>query len=210
MFSYLRSRLVSVVFQMSPPALIFGAGFLGVNFATPSELQLLLEFLQKNDIKRIDTARRYPAVNSGRSEQLLGEVKAAEQGFAIDTKIKVVGSDASGSLTAAKIKESILESLEALRVDEVNVLHCHTTDLQTPIEETAQAFDEVYKQGKFKKLGLANYTAEQIEIWMSICDENGYVRPSVYQGQYNLLCRRCENDIMPVLKKHGMAFNAYR
>lgn len=104
---------------MSPPALIFGAGFLGVKLATPSELQLLLEFLQKNDIKRIDTARRYPAVNSGRSEQLLGEVKAAEQGFAIDTKIKVVGSDASGSLTAAKIKESILESLEALLVDEV-------------------------------------------------------------------------------------------
>lgn len=104
---------------MSPPTLIFGAGFLGVNFATSSELQLLLEFLQKNEIKRIDTARRYPAINSGRSEQLLGEVKAAEQGFTIDTKIKVVGSDASGSLTAAKIKESILESLEALRVTEV-------------------------------------------------------------------------------------------
>lgn len=46
--------------------------------------------------------------------------------------------------------------------------------------------------------------------WMSVCDEKGYVRPSVYQGQYNLLCRRCEDDLMPVLKKYGMAFNAYR
>lgn len=105
--------------KMSPPTLIFGAGFLGVNFATPSELQELLDFLQKNDIKRIDTARRYPAVNSGRSEQLLGEVNAARQGFTMDTKIKVVGSDASGSLTAAKIKESVAESLEALRVEQV-------------------------------------------------------------------------------------------
>ena len=31
----------------------------------------------------------------------------------------MVGSDPKGSLTAAKIKESVLESLEALRVDEV-------------------------------------------------------------------------------------------
>ena len=104
---------------MSSPTIVFGAGFVGVNFATPSELQALLDFLRMNNITRIDTARRYPAINSGRSEQLLGEVKAAGQGFTIDTKIKVVGSDASGSLTAAKIKESVVESLEALRVDEV-------------------------------------------------------------------------------------------
>ena len=100
----------------------FGAGFVGVNFATPSELQQLLDFLRKNGINRIDTARRYPAVNSGRSEQLLGEVDAAGQGFTIDTKIKVVGSNASGSLTAAKIEESVAESLEALHVDEVGKL----------------------------------------------------------------------------------------
>ena len=106
---------------MSPPTLIFGAGFLGVSFATPSELQELLTFLHKNDLKRIDTARRYPAVNSGRSEQLLGEVEAAGQGFTIDTKIKVVGSDASGSLTTSKIKESVVESLEALQVEEVGL-----------------------------------------------------------------------------------------
>ena len=109
---------------MSPPTLIFGAGFVGVNFATPSELQELLQFLQKNNINRIDTARRYPAVNSGRSEQLLGEVKAAGQGFTVDTKIKVVGSDASGSLTAAKIKESVVESMEALRASEVGFDQC--------------------------------------------------------------------------------------
>lgn len=104
---------------MTPPTLIFGAGFLGVHFAAPSELQSLLDYLHKNDIARIDTARRYPAVNSGRSEQLLGEVDAARQGFTIDTKIKVIGSDARGSLTEGEIKKSVAESLEALRVDEV-------------------------------------------------------------------------------------------
>lgn len=112
---------------MSPPTLLFGAGFLGVDFATRSALQDLLNCLRKNDIPRIDTARRYPAVNSGRSEQLLGEVDAAGQNFTIDTKIKMVESDAKGSLTAAIIKESVLESLEALRVDEVGFSKVQST-----------------------------------------------------------------------------------
>ena len=115
----LASRVFTILLEMSPATLIFGTGFLGVDFATPSELQQLLGFLRKNDIERIDTARRYPAVNCGRSERLLGEVNAAGQGFTVDTKIKVLGSDASGSLTASKIKASVVESLEALRVGEV-------------------------------------------------------------------------------------------
>ena len=119
-FCHITSRVVLVLLKMSPPTLILGAGFLGVNFATPSELQLLLELVQKERY-RIDTARRYPAINSGRSEQLLGEVGAASQGFAIDTEIKVVGSDASGSLMAAKIKEAILERPEVLRVTAVGL-----------------------------------------------------------------------------------------
>lgn len=105
--------------KMSSPTIIFGTGLVGVDFAKPSELQALLDFLRKNDINRIDTAPRYPAVNPGRCEKLLGEVNVARQGFTIDTKVKVEGSDAGGSLAAVKIKESILESLEALRVDEV-------------------------------------------------------------------------------------------
>ena len=104
---------------MPSPTIIFGTGFLGVNFATPNELQELLDFLLKEHVNRIDTARRYPAVNPGRSEQLLGEVKAGEQGFTIDTKIKVTGSDPRGSLTSAKIHQSVMESLETLHVDEV-------------------------------------------------------------------------------------------
>jgi aflatoxin B1 aldehyde reductase len=37
----------------------------------------------------------------------------------------------------------------------------------------------------------------------------GYVKPSVLQGQYNLLARRSEADLLPVLRKHGIAYYAY-
>lgn len=48
-----------------------------------------------------------------------------------------------------------------------------------------------------------------MEEFFAICDEKGYVKPSVYQGQYNALQRHPENDLMPLLRKHNCAFFAY-
>ena len=106
---------------MTPPTLIFGAGFLGVSFATTSECEALLDFLKGQAIRRIDTARRYPFLQPGRSEQLLGEAKAAGQGFTIDTKIKISPQGVAGSLTATKIRASIAESFDALGVKQVRL-----------------------------------------------------------------------------------------
>lgn len=48
-----------------------------------------------------------------------------------------------------------------------------------------------------------------LESFIVICENNGYVKPSVYQGQYNLICRRPEKELLPFLRKHNMTFNAY-
>lgn len=37
----------------------------------------------------------------------------------------------------------------------------------------------------------------------------GYVKPSVFQGQYNILCRTYETTLFPLLRKHGISFVAY-
>lgn len=101
------------------PCAIFGGGFLGVDFATPPELEALLDFLKANNVHRIDTARRYPSISPGLSETLLGKTKAADLGFTIDTKINVPSTGAEGSLTAAAMYASIDESLAALDVESV-------------------------------------------------------------------------------------------
>ena len=43
-----------------------------------------------------------------------------------------------------------------------------------------------------------------------MCEEKGYIKPSVYQGCYNLIDRQPEQTLFPLLRKHGMVFNAYR
>ena len=101
------------------PHAIFGAGFLGVDFATPPELVTLLDFLKARNVRRIDTARRYPAISPGLSETMLGKTKAANLGFEIDTKINVPLTGAESSLTATAIYASVDESLAALDVESV-------------------------------------------------------------------------------------------
>jgi aflatoxin B1 aldehyde reductase len=48
-----------------------------------------------------------------------------------------------------------------------------------------------------------------LEEWLAIAEEKDYIKPSVFQGQYNLLCRIYESTLFPLLQKHGIAFVAY-
>lgn len=88
-------------------------------------------------------------------------------------------------------------------------MYLHTPDRDTPFEETCEALNKEYESGKFKYFGLSNYTANEVEQIISICDKHGWVKPVVYQGQYNVLMRNVQH-LLPVLRKHGIQFVAYR
>lgn len=48
-----------------------------------------------------------------------------------------------------------------------------------------------------------------IQEWLDVAEKHGYVKPTVYQGQYNLLCRGYETTNIPLLRKHNMVINAF-
>jgi len=56
---------------------------------------------------------------------------------------------------------------------------------------------------------VSNFPPELVETWIAVCEEKGYVRPTAYQGIYNLIAREAEAALMPLLRRHGMSFNAY-
>jgi aflatoxin B1 aldehyde reductase len=66
-----------------------------------------------------------------------------------------------------------------------------------------------FQNGTFSNFGVSNFSADMLEEWLHIADERGYVKPTLYQGQYNILCRGWETKIFPLLKKHGMKFSAF-
>lgn len=69
--------------------------------------------------------------------------------------------------------------------------------------------NEVHKLGLFKRFGLSNYTAEGVEEVYAHCSKHGYVKPTVYQGNYSPVARRYETLLFPTLRKLNIAFYAY-
>jgi aflatoxin B1 aldehyde reductase len=59
------------------------------------------------------------------------------------------------------------------------------------------------------QIGVSNFPVPLLAEFINICEQKGYAKPSVYQGQYNLICREPEKDLLPFLRKHKMTFNAY-
>lgn len=69
---------------------------------------------------------------------------------------------------------------------------------------------ELQKIDSIVQLGLCNYSFAEMKEWLDVCDAKGYVKPAVYQGIYNAICRHDETDLYPLLRKHGIKINVYR
>ena len=49
-----------------------------------------------------------------------------------------------------------------------------------------------------------------LEQVLRLCEEKGLQKPSCYQGDYNVVTRGMETKLLPILRAHGMTFNAFR
>ncbi|KAJ5288894.1 Aldo/keto reductase [Penicillium angulare] len=185
----------------SAPEYVMGTqGFAGA--WNDENIAELIEHLEAANIKHYDTARLYPITDSGASERLLGRVRKPD--FIIDTKILYKPE----GLLRENMRDSFNKSIEALGVTSVNTLYAHAPDKATPITQQAANFDELYREGSFKHMGLCNYSPKEIIEWIEIAMEKGYVQPTIYQGQYSIFCRHYEKELFPLLRKHGITFVA--
>lgn len=48
-----------------------------------------------------------------------------------------------------------------------------------------------------------------LKQFVEIAEREGFVKPSVYQGQYNLLCRTYEDVLFPFIRENDIAFMAF-
>lgn len=175
-------------------------------FDTPAEVEEFLKPFYERGYRQIDTARGYSPHAPLSCEPRLGAANVGDK-FIISTKVV---SRPDGAHARDKIAQSIDDSLEALKVSQVDIMYLHQPNRTVPFEETAEAMDKAYREGKFKRFGLSNYTAAEVEQFLKISEERGFVKPTVYQGQYNLVVRTGEKELFPLLHKHNIAFYAWR
>ena len=118
---------------------------------------------------RIDHARIYPAEAFGKAEELM-KTTGVNKWATMDTKVTALGNKEHSK---ESIASSIDQSLEALGVNSVDVYYVHMPDHQVPFEESMEAVNQAYNNGKFKRLGLSNQSPDQVEQLVEIAEKNG-------------------------------------
>lgn len=91
----------------------------------------------------------------------------------------------------------------------MNLYYIHAPDPSIPLEDQLRGINTAYEAGRFKRFGLSNFTAADVQRTYDICKAKGYPLPSVYQGNYSALARKNEAVLVPTLRKLGIAFYVY-
>lgn len=188
---------------MKQVKLVLGTMTFGESVFDPDVNNFLNVYLDAG-YDELDTAYVY---NEGNCERLIGEaLKKIKKTYKIATKIN---PRISGKLDGEAAYKQVNESLERLGLNRVDTVYLHFPDPFTPVKSVLEACNELHSQGKFSELGLSNFPAWMVaDVW-HLCDKNGWVKPTVFEGIYNPLTRRAEKELNACLNNFGMRFYAY-
>ena len=193
-----------MIAHQNAPVIIFGAMTFGKQVDEKTADRIVGLFLEKG-YAELDTAHNY---TDGLSEEILGRILPSSRRAKIYLATKM-NPWTGGGLGPEELTKQLELSLKRLKTDHVDLLYLHAPDLKTPVEVTLDCCEKLFRQGKFRDLGLSNYAAWQvIDIW-HLCKRNGWVAPIVYQGMYNAITRDVERELFPALRRAGMKFYAY-
>jgi myo-inositol catabolism protein IolS len=153
----------------------------------------------------LDTAFIY---GPGRSEELVGEVvketgKRSDVILATKGAHKFVGQEVVIDNSPAFLKQAVEESLQRLQTDYIDLFYIHFPDEHTPKDEAVGALKQLKDEGKIRAIGVSNFSIEQLKE----ANKDGYV--DVYQGEYNLLQRSAEKELLPYTAENGISFIPY-
>jgi len=96
-------------------------------------------------------------------------------------------------------------ALARLQVDYLDLYFCHRPDLETPIEETVRAMDDLVRQGKVLYWGTSEWSAQQIQEAWGTARQYGMTPPTMEQPQYNMLHRdRVEREYHRLYAEIGL------
>ncbi|WP_020014287.1 MULTISPECIES: aldo/keto reductase family protein [Promicromonospora] len=143
------------------------------------------------------------------AEQVLGDALQGERRESLEIFTKVYwptgpkGPNDTG-LSRKHILESINGSLTRLGTDYVDLYQAHRYDVETPLEETMQAFADVVRQGKALYIGVSEWTADQIRAGAALAKDLGFQLISS-QPQYSMLWRVIEDEVVPASKEVGVS-----
>ncbi|MEX2625493.1 MAG: aldo/keto reductase, partial [Ilumatobacteraceae bacterium] len=107
------------------------------------------------------------------------------------------------SLNRKYLMQAIDGSLERFGLDFIDVVYCHRSDPNTPVEETVFAMHDMISAGKAHYWGTSEWSADEIRTAIDIAERHHLHKPITEQSQYNLLERRkVEREYARLIEDH--------
>ena len=188
-------------------ALSFGSW---VTFAKQVDTRLAKELLTEAydaGVNFFDNAEGY---EQGQSEVVMGqalkELDWPRETWIVSSKVFWGGpKPTQRGLSAKHVTEACHAALRRLQVDHLDLYFCHRPDIDTPIEETVRAMDNLIRQGKVLYWGTSEWSAQQITEAHQVAREWRMTPPTMEQPQYNLFERqKVEGDYLPIYDTYGL------
>ena len=114
------------------------------------------------------------------------------------------------TLNRKYLLQAIDGSLQRFGLEHIDLIYCHRSDPQTPVEETARAMSDIIDQGKALYWGTSEWSADDIRAAWDVCDRHGWHKPVMEQPQYNLFHRkRVEEEYLRLYEDIGLGLTTW-
>lgn len=161
-----------------------------------------------------DNAESYAG---GESERLMGaairKLGWARQTYVVSTKLFWGLHDVpnmQNTLNRKYLMQAIDGSLERLGLDFVDLLFCHRSDPDTPVEETVWAMSDIVASGRALYWGTSEWSGAEIAAAHAVAAREHLHHPVMEQPQYNLLWReRVENEYRRLYDEFGLGLTTW-
>ena len=100
------------------------------------------------------------------------------------------------------------QSLKRMGIDYIDIFYSHRFDPNTPIEETADALEAIYRSGKALYIGVSSYSLKKTNQIIEILKTRN-IKILIHQPSYSLINRWIEKDLTKTLIKKGIGCIAF-
>jgi aryl-alcohol dehydrogenase-like predicted oxidoreductase len=179
--------------ELTVSNLCFGGNVFGWTADQAQSFELLNHFVEHGG-NFVDSADVYSAWKEGNvggeSETVIGnwlQSNGKRDQVVIATKVAFL--ETRKGLSAANIALACEDSLRRLNTDYIDIYYAHGDDLETDLEETLGAFNELVVSGKVRYIAASNYTYDRLAEALRISEANGFAKYIALQNRYSLVAR---------------------
>jgi aryl-alcohol dehydrogenase-like predicted oxidoreductase len=158
--------------------------------------------------KGINVLDSAPVYGFGHSEEIVGQAIAqlgCRDKVIIATKVGLqwLKGLVLRNASRARILKEVDDSLRRLQTSYIDIYQVHWPDSGIAVEETAEAMNQLYREGKIRAIGVSNYSPADMERFRSAAPLH------FDQASYNLFERQSESDVLPYLRENNIMALTY-